>query len=490
MLDMKVEDMKEAEDGWQEVKTYEDHSSDPPPPPASQRLVEDAQSNQGGWSPQEGVIRQKAGGWARSRAAEIAKILRGTKTVIKKIQKVKKKKEEKDDMNVAQSLKQPAVRVSEKSQKPEDPAALGQPKSSADVIFSHMEKIIGDTCQPDFKARLRQQLQDDVPFSIRQGVKRPSWPMEEEEVRKRFKPAMFNFTLLAASQGGHDHPTRANVRAPRSEVRKMAALMDLPIVGIRYHLKPRKWFQKPPNAKSRGRITVMLNDAVGSAMVCQETAEEVKQHPRRKGAHSWGDDLVFELIDPLPQEHGVFVELPSGVFEAKVTDLQTWMALREAEEDDRRFCEAFLLKNKANGKELDPRFFNHEERQAFNESDKKEWMSWLKNKVVRRLTDEEASKIDKRLIFRAPARMLRVNNKGALEGILRAKSRFIIPCHLDPHLGNYRSDSPTTAGKLFATIYTYIYMCVCVAISHQDLPQQTVRTTYHFTKTPRMESSR
>ena len=175
-------------------------------------------------------------------------------------------------------------------------------------------------------------------------------------MRKRFKPAMFNFTLLAASQGGHDHPTRANVRAPRSEVWKMAALMDLPIVGIRYHLKPRKWFQKPPNAKSRGRITVMLNDAVGSAMVCQETAEEVKQHPRRKGAHSWGDDLVFELIDPLPQEHGVFVELPSGVFEAKVTDLQTWMALREAEEDDRRFCEAFLLKNKANGKELDPRF--------------------------------------------------------------------------------------------------------------------------------------
>lgn len=109
MLYMKVEEMKEAEDGWQEVKTYEDHSSDPPPPPASQRLVEDAQSNQGGWSPQEGVIRQKAGGWARSRAAEIAKILRGTKAVIKKIQSVEKKKEEKDDMKVAQSLKQPAV---------------------------------------------------------------------------------------------------------------------------------------------------------------------------------------------------------------------------------------------------------------------------------------------------------------------------------------------------------------------------------------------
>ena len=90
-------------------------------------------------------------------------------------------------------------------------------------------------------------------------------------------------------------------------------------------------------------------------------------------------------------------------------------------------------------------------------------MSWLKNKVVRRLTDEEASKIDKRLIFRAPARMLRVN-KGALEGILRAKSRFIIPGHLDPQLGNYRSDSPTTPGKLFATIYIYIYIHIYISV--------------------------
>ena len=149
-------------------------------------------------------------------------------------QKVKRKKEEKDDMKVAQSLKQPAMKTSEKSQKSEGPAALGQPKSSTDEVFSHMEKIIGDTSQPDFKARLRQHLQDDVPFSIRQGVKRPCLPMEEEEVRKRFKPAMFHFTLLAASQSGHEHPTRANEWAPRSEVRKMAALMDLPIVGTRY----------------------------------------------------------------------------------------------------------------------------------------------------------------------------------------------------------------------------------------------------------------
>lgn len=69
---------------------------------------------------------------------------------------------------------------------------------------------------------------------------------------------------------------------------------------------------------------MILNDAVGSAMVCQETAEEVKQHPRRKDAHSWrGLTLFLSSSDRLAQERGVLVELPSGFFEAKVTDLQT-----------------------------------------------------------------------------------------------------------------------------------------------------------------------
>lgn len=44
--------------------------------------------------------------------------------------------------------------------------------------------------------------------------------------------------------------------------------------------------------------------------------------------------------------------------------------------------------------------------------------------------------MDKRLIFKAPARIVRVN-KGALDGILRAKSRMVIPGHLDPRLGEY-----------------------------------------------------
>ena len=87
--------------------------------------------------------------------------------------------------------------------------------------------------------------------------------------------------------------------------------------------------------------------------------------------------------------------------------------------------------------------------------DRKEWMSWIENTVVRRLTPEEVLKVDKRLIFKAPARIVRVN-KGALEGILRAKSRMVIPGHLDPHLGEYRSDAPTTA-------WVAVQMAKCIA---------------------------
>ena len=38
--------------------------------------------------------------------------------------------------------------------------------------------------------------------------------------------------------------------------------------------------------------------------------------------------------------------------------------------------EAFLLKMKASGKELDPNFCNEQEREAGKESDAQEWAAW------------------------------------------------------------------------------------------------------------------
>ena len=49
-------------------------------------------------------------------------------------------------------------------------------------------------------------------------------------------------------------------------------------------------------------------------------------------------------------------------------------------------------------------------------------------------------------------------NKGVLDGVLKAKSRMVIPGHLDPHLGEYRSDAPTTA-------WVAVQMAKCIATS-------------------------
>ena len=100
------------------------------------------------------------------------------------------------------------------------------------------------------------------------------------------------------------------------------------------------------------------------------------------------------LRDEVQKERMVYVEFPSGIYAVKVEDYEKWEELRAQEEDDRSFFEAFILQNKANGKELDPRYFDETERLAFQEADKKEWFSWIKNRVVRRLSDQEAEAID------------------------------------------------------------------------------------------------
>ena len=86
-------------------------------------------------------------------------------------------------------------------------------------------------------------------------------------------------------------------------------------------------------------------------------------------------------------------------------------------------------------------FSTHKKRRAFKEDFFKEWESWIKNNVVRRLPPEELKNVDKQHVFTAPARMVRVN-KGAMEG---ASSRQKEPNgHTDPGLGSFRSDAPTT----------------------------------------------
>ena len=121
-------------------------------------------------------------------------------------------------------------------------------------------------------------------------------------------------------------------------------------------------------------------------------------------------------------------------------------------------ADALLLRFKENKKELDPRFFDAAEKAEFDKADKKEWSQWLSNKVVRFLTPQEASRVPKNKISRAPMRVVRVNKSTERLAPLIAKSRLIIPGHLDPEIGSYRTDSPAANAMT-----TWLVKTVCAS---------------------------
>ena len=109
----------------------------------------------------------------------------------------------------------------------------------------------------------------------------------------------------------------------------------------------------------------------------------------------------------------VYIQLPDGLYKAdfKPHEAQEFESLWTEEIKDLLTSEALILKLKKCGKELDPTFFDEKEQAAFDISDKKEWSEWIKNGVVQRVTPEEAEKIPRANIFRAPLRMLRTNKQ-------------------------------------------------------------------------------
>ena len=58
------------------------------------------------------------------------------------------------------------------------------------------------------------------------------------------------------------------------------------------------------------------------------------------------------------------------------------------------------MRLKQSGQELDPRGFDVKEKKAFDDSDQKEWKSWLRNQTVKLLSRKEAQKVPKSKIFK------------------------------------------------------------------------------------------
>ena len=100
------------------------------------------------------------------------------------------------------------------------------------------------------------------------------------------------------------------------------------------------------------------------------------------------------------------------------------------------------------GKELDPKFFDGNERKAFDVADAKEWQSFIDTGAVVVIPPHLAQHIPQSRIFARPMRYVRTNkSKEELE--LEAKSRIVTPGDVDPdgdvpyEDGGFRTDAPT-----------------------------------------------
>ena len=303
----------------------------------------------------------------------------------------------------------------------------------------------------------RQSILQDLPACLK---RRHEDGDEEDQLQKRLKRDFYMTVMLAVSQKDLPRNKRKDERNPanewvgRTELKMLRRLLDLPIVSARWHHEPRKRMQKPPNDKGRKRISVLLGEQPGVALLVQENETEVKAHPRRRAPFSWRGMTLFvrggvkDETSTTNTKSEVFVQNGEVMYRVHwpVDKLDVWKSFIQKEERDRQACETFLLRMKASGKELDPKCFEEAEWAKFRESDRAEWLSWIKNEVVQVVPKDEEKHVSRDKVFRIPLRWVRTNKSKELDAAsnLMAKSRLVVPGHADPDLGDFRTDAPTT----------------------------------------------
>ena len=251
----------------------------------------------------------------------------------------------------------------------------------------------------------RRHLLDDVPIS----VKRKEIPRADpstDHVHKKLRVA-YVFALASMFQG-QDAPQ--NEWLSKYEVAMLKSLTGLEVTSARLHRAPRKRMQVPTKARNRARTSVLIGQDPSVTLVVEENAQEVTMHPKKKAPFLWTGLTIFHR-EKTHKSHRVYVELPGGLIEAKMhpEEAAEFHTLWCEEIRDRLVADALVLRLKENKKELDPKFFNSEEQKAFERADQKEWSQWLANKVVRFLQPDEAARVPRSKIFRAPMRIVRVN---------------------------------------------------------------------------------
>lgn len=337
-----------------------------------------------------------------------------------------------------------------------------QEENYAKEEIERKNKQVSEENKKDWRAKSLEERKrrsiDDLPeqFKRRKIEEVGTYVAAQEKIGQRFNPSFFHQVQFMVAEKDFseefsmklqlDESRKLNNQwLSRQEVRQLSKLLDVPISAARLHRTPRKRFQPLPSRKKRGRITVMLQETPGQVIISNEDSTQLEDRPRRRAGSCWRGMTLFTRVKrPVEEEKEGkgYVEVKGKIYEVLVSERTRWLELVE-EKERQLYHEVLLLKLKASGKELDPKWFNFEEAKKFQESDKKEWEAWIRNGVVRRLTSEEAKVVPSGAIFKAPLRMVRTN-KSKDPNTLEPKSRLVVPGHLDPGLGEFRTDSPTT----------------------------------------------
>ena len=230
----------------------------------------------------------------------------------------------------------------------------------------------GETWQQELAGLSREVRQraalDDVPRSIKRHLSEPA--EEDDRARKR---ARVSESLVA--QAAWDGNGLANEWVSRYEVELLRRLTGLPVTAARIHRQPRKRLARPPKLVSRGRLSILLGQDTKDYVV-EETPEEVAANPRRRASFAWKGMTMYYRPRPrgaMPVHS--YVEKDGAVYEVNWTfrEKRVFEQGWHEEVKDILLSEVMLLKLKQGGRELDSKYFDDEERKAFEKSDAKEW---------------------------------------------------------------------------------------------------------------------
>ena len=472
-----ISELRKLEEMWQsEGRQYEDVSE------SQKEIYEEPKDTDLKFGGQEdALVPKKKIGRTRREAVQMMRGLKSVRRVLKDpIIKPKKKRGrppkrrnqevEKQD----EEMPQEQIENDELEEKEEEWDEFWKEVHEQEDKYVREDKRRLEVTRQMSEAERKRRSLDDVPHAMKRKIE--DQEVTEDEMRRKLQRSFFSQVQVMVSdqhlpeklrdqvQNMADKTGKKNQWISRKEVKQLARLLDMPITSARLHRAPRKRMQKPPGGKQRGRLSVMLLQEEGQALVVHEKAEEVKKMPRKKAPSMWRGLTMFTRMQTTTierEQEEVYIQVKNEVFKATVNQPERWKELKKQEEKRDIYHQVLVLQLKSSGKELDPRWFNEEEAQKFAESDLKEWEAWIKNGVIQRLTEKEAKEIPRSAIFKAPLRMVRVN-KSKDQKELQPKSRLVVPGHLDPGLGEYRSDSPTTTPTAVRMIKT-----ICVTLDWQ-----------------------